>query len=221
MSTIVREPDGRILMITKGADSVIYQRLRRDHPEELKQATFRDLEAFANAGLRTLCIAYRYLDETEYVEWARIHDEASASLTDRDDAIDEANEKIEVDLTLLGATALEDKLQVGVPEAIETLHRAGIKLWILTGDKLQTAIEIGFSCNLLTSDMEIMIISADHETGTRAQLEAACNKIAAAGRPVVVEEPAKRPRRQGAQEPTHCGAHRAGTQGRLRGGHRW
>lgn len=189
MSVIVREPDGRLLMICKGADSVIYQRLRADHPEELKQATFRDLEAFANAGLRTLCIAYRYLDEAEYMEWARIHDEASASLTDRDEAIDEANEKIEVNLTLLGATALEDKLQVGVPEAIETLHKAGIKLWILTGDKLQTAIEIGFSCNLLTSDMEIMIISADHETGTRAQLEAACNKIAAAGRPVVVEEP--------------------------------
>ncbi|CBQ73630.1 related to DNF2-Non-essential P-type ATPase [Sporisorium reilianum SRZ2] len=192
MSIIVREADGRILMITKGADSVIYQRLRADHPEELKQATFHDLEAFANAGLRTLCIAYRYLDEAEYLEWARIHDEASASLTDRDEAIDEANEKIEVDLTLLGATALEDKLQVGVPEAIETLHRASIKLWILTGDKLQTAIEIGFSCNLLTSDMEIMIISADHETGTRAQLEAACNKIAAAGRPVVVEEPSSR-----------------------------
>ncbi|SNX85013.1 related to DNF2 - Non-essential P-type ATPase [Melanopsichium pennsylvanicum] len=192
MSTIVREPDGRILMITKGADSVIYQRLRADHSEDLKQSTFHDLEAFANAGLRTLCIAYRYLDEAEYMEWAHIHDEASAALTDRDEAIDEANEKIEVNLTLLGATALEDKLQVGVPEAIETLHKAGIKLWILTGDKLQTAIEIGFSCNLLTSDMEIMIISADHETGTRAQLEAACNKIAAAGRPVVVEEPATR-----------------------------
>ncbi len=192
MSVIIREADGRILMITKGADSVIYQRLRADHPEQLKQSTFHDLETFANAGLRTLCIAYRYLDEAEYMEWARIHDEASASLTDRDEAIDEANEKIEVNLTLLGATALEDKLQVGVPEAIETLHRAGIKLWILTGDKLQTAIEIGFSCNLLTSDMEIMIISADHETGTRAQLEAACNKIAAAGRPVVVEEPAAR-----------------------------
>ncbi|PWZ00177.1 phospholipid-translocating P-type ATPase [Testicularia cyperi] len=190
MSVIVREPDGRILMITKGADSVIYQRLRKDHPEQLKQTTFKDLENFANAGLRTLCIAYRYLSETEYLEWARLHDEASASLTDRDEAVDEANEKIEVDLTLLGATALEDKLQVGVPEAIATLHKAGIKLWILTGDKLQTAIEIGFSCNLLTSDMEIMIISADHEAGTRAQIEAACNKIAAAGRPVVVEEPA-------------------------------
>lgn len=191
MSVIVREPDGRILMICKGADSVIYQRLRADHPQELQESTQRDLEDFANAGLRTLCIAYRYLDEGEFTDWARVYDEAAASLTDRDEAIDQAAEEIEHDLTLLGATALEDKLQVGVPDAIEMLHKAGIKLWILTGDKLQTAIEIGFSCNLLSSEMEIMIISADHEQGTRAQIEAACNKIASAGRPVVVEEPVK------------------------------
>ncbi|PWN49110.1 phospholipid-translocating P-type ATPase [Violaceomyces palustris] len=191
MSVIVREPEGRILMITKGADSVIYQRLREDHPQELKMKTQKDLEDFANAGLRTLCIAYRYLEEGEFAEWARLHDEAAASLTDRDEAIDAVAERIEVGLTLLGATALEDKLQKGVPESIATLRQAGIKLWILTGDKLQTAIEIGFSCNLLSSDMEIMIISADHEQGTRAQLEAACNKIAAAGRPVVIEEPGK------------------------------
>jgi phospholipid-translocating ATPase len=186
MSIIVRDIEGRILLICKGADSVIYQKLRPDHPEELKKTTQKDLEDFANAGLRTLCIAQRYLEEGEYLEWSRLHDEAAASLTDRDDAIDEACEQIEHSLTLLGATALEDKLQVGVPETIEKLHQAGIKLWILTGDKLQTAIEIGFSCNLLSSDMEIMIISADHEQGTRAQLEAACNKIAASGRPVVV-----------------------------------
>lgn len=186
MSIIARDPEGKLLLICKGADSVIYQRLRPDHPEELKRTTQRDLEDFANAGLRTLCIAYRYLQEGEYLEWSKIHDEAANSLTDRDDNVDEACEKIEHTLTLMGATALEDKLQVGVPEAIEKLHQAGIKLWILTGDKLQTAIEIGFSCNLLSSDMEIMIISADHEQGTRAQLEAACNKIAASGRPVVV-----------------------------------
>lgn len=186
MSVIVREPDGRILMISKGADSVIYQRLTANHDEELKSRTQKDLEDFANAGLRTLCIAYRYLDEGEYLEWAKLHDEAAASLQDRDEAIDEVCERIEHDLTLMGATALEDKLQVGVPETIEKLHQAGIKLWILTGDKLQTAIEIGFSCNLLSSNMEIMIISADHEQGARAQLEAACNKIAASGRPIVV-----------------------------------
>jgi phospholipid-translocating ATPase len=192
MSVIVREPDGRILMICKGADSVINQRLRRDHDARLKEQTQRDLEDFANAGLRTLCIAYRYLEEREYAEWARIHDEAAASIVDRDDLIDEASEKIEINLTLLGATALEDKLQVGVPETIEKLHQAGIKLWILTGDKLQTAIEIGFSCNLLSTNMEIMIISADHEAGTRTMIEAACNKIAAAGRPVVIEKTERR-----------------------------
>lgn len=186
MSIIVRDHEGRILLICKGADSVIYQRLRSDHPAELKQTTQRDLEDFANAGLRTLCIAQRYLNEREYLDWSKLYDEAAASLTDRDDAIDEVSEQIEHSLTLLGATALEDKLQVGVPEAIEKLHQAGIKLWILTGDKLQTAIEIGFSCNLLNTDMETMIISADHEQGARAQLEAACNKIAASGRPVIV-----------------------------------
>ncbi|KAL9933492.1 hypothetical protein V8E36_007668 [Tilletia maclaganii] len=191
MSTIVRDREGRLLMICKGADSVIYARLRSDHPRELMETTQRDLEDFANAGLRTLCIAYRYLDETEYRDWARIYDAAAASLTDRDEAVDAACEEIEVNLTLLGATALEDKLQVGVPEAIELLHRAGIKLWILTGDKLQTAIEIGFSCNLLSSSMDIMILSADHEHGTKVQIEAACNKIAAAGRPVLIEGQSK------------------------------
>ncbi|KAK0556666.1 phospholipid transporting ATPase [Tilletia horrida] len=191
MSVIVRDRDGRILMICKGADSVIYARLREDHPKELMESTQRDLEDFANAGLRTLCIAYRYLDEEEFRDWARVYDAAATSLTDRDDAIDAACEGIEVNLTLLGATALEDKLQAGVPEAIQLLHEAGIKLWILTGDKLQTAIEIGFSCNLLSSSMEIMIISADHEHGTRVQIEAACNKIAAAGRPVLIEDESK------------------------------
>ena len=52
---------------------------------------------------------------------------------EREDEIDKACDEIERDLEILGATALEDKLQEGVPEAIETLHQAGIKLWILTG----------------------------------------------------------------------------------------
>ena len=92
--------------------------------------------------------------------------------------MDKANEQIEHSLHILGATALEDKLQEGVPQAIETLHQAGIKLWILTGDKLQTAIEIGFSCNLLKQDMDILIISAETEEETRAKVEAGVNKIA-------------------------------------------
>ena len=142
MSVLVRNPQGQVILYTKGADSVIYERLTADHDPELKAKTSRDMEAFANGGLRTLCIAYRYVSEEEYTRWQSVYDAATTS-ADRDTEIDKANAMIEHSLTILGATALEDKLQEGVPEAIETLHQAGIKLWILTGDKIQTAIEIG------------------------------------------------------------------------------
>ncbi|KZO97443.1 phospholipid-translocating P-type ATPase [Calocera viscosa TUFC12733] len=178
MSVIVRNPEGQIVLYCKGADSVIYERLAKDHNQELKDATHRDLDTFANGGLRTLCLAYRYLSEDEYASWLRVSEEAAAAVDDRDDKIEEANEQIEHSLTVLGATALEDKLQEGVPDAIELLHKAGIKLWILTGDKLQTAIEIGFSCNLLTNLMEVMIISADSASEARNQIEGGLNKIA-------------------------------------------
>ncbi|KAG8839086.1 hypothetical protein FRC18_000965 [Serendipita sp. 400] len=178
MSVIVRNPEGKIVLYCKGADSVIYARLASDHDPALKEATARDMEAFANAGLRTLCISYRYLSEEEYLNWSRQHDVASSATENREEEIDKVNEKVEHSLNILGATALEDKLQEGVPDAIETLHQAGIKLWILTGDKVQTAIEIGFSCNLLKSDMEIMILAADSLDDARNKVEAALNKLA-------------------------------------------
>jgi phospholipid-translocating ATPase len=143
MSVIARNPEGKIVLYCKGADSVIYERLAADHDPVLKERTAKDMEAFANGGLRTLCISYRYMEEEEYLTWSRKYDEASSAIKDRDEEIDKANELVERDLLILGATALEDKLQEGVPEAIEMLHSAGIKLWILTGDKVQTAIEIG------------------------------------------------------------------------------
>ncbi|KAH9846917.1 phospholipid-translocating P-type ATPase [Lenzites betulinus] len=178
MSVVVRNPQGQIVLYCKGADSVIYERLAANHDPELKAATARDMEAFANGGLRTLCIAYRYLTEQEYIDWSRAYEAATNAIDDRDEEIDKANDLVEHSLQILGATALEDKLQEGVPEAIETLHKAGIKLWILTGDKVQTAIEIGFSCNLLKNDMEIMILSADSHESTRLQIEGGLNKIA-------------------------------------------
>ncbi|KAL5521166.1 hypothetical protein ACEPAG_9088 [Sanghuangporus baumii] len=178
MSVVVRNAEGRLVLYTKGADSVIYARLAADQDPELKAKTQKDMEDFANGGLRTLCIAYRYLGEEEYADWVKAYDAAAASATDREEAIGEACEQIEHSLYILGATALEDKLQEGVPDAIEMLHRAGIKLWILTGDKVQTAIEIGYSCNLLKPDMDVMIISATSKDEARSKIEAGLNKIA-------------------------------------------
>ena len=178
MSVIVRSPEGRIILYTKGADSVIYARLAANHDPVLKEKTQKDMEDFANGGLRTLCIAYRYLSEEEYADWAKIYDAAASSVKDRDEAIEQAAEQLEHSLHILGATALEDKLQEGVPVAIETLHKAGIKLWILTGDKVQTAIEIGYSCNLLKQDMDVMIITATSREEARSKIEAGLNKLA-------------------------------------------
>jgi phospholipid-translocating ATPase len=133
MSVVMRSPDGRLILYCKGADSVIYARLAKDHDPVLKDQTSKDMEMFANSGLRTLCIAYRWLEEEEYLNWSRTYDAATNAIENRDEEIDKANELMEHSLYILGATALEDKLQEGVPEAIEMLHRAGIKLWILTG----------------------------------------------------------------------------------------
>ncbi|KAK7023178.1 P-type phospholipid transporter [Favolaschia claudopus] len=192
MSTIYRAPDGRLVMYCKGADSVMYARLAPDHDPVLKESTRRDMEAFANSGLRTLCVAWKLVSQEEYSQWGRVYDEASNRTEGRDEAMEAACELIEQNFTILGATALEDKLQEGVPDAIETLHRAGIKLWILTGDKLQTAIEIGFSCNLLKPDMDLMILSADSPQQARSMIEAGLNKISS-----VLGPPSMDPRKRG------------------------
>jgi phospholipid-translocating ATPase len=163
MSAIVKMPDGKIVLFCKGADSVIYSRLKRGEQQELRRQTAEHLEMFAREGLRTLCIAQRELDEKEYIAWRTEHDLAATALEGREEKLEEVADRIEQDLTLLGGTAIEDRLQDGVPATIELLGDAGIKLWVLTGDKVETAINIGFSCNLLNNDMELIRLKADED----------------------------------------------------------
>ncbi|EED14974.1 phospholipid-transporting ATPase (DRS2), putative [Talaromyces stipitatus ATCC 10500] len=122
---------------------------------------FQHLNDFATEGLRTLMYASRFLDESTYTEWKQAYHEASTSLVDRQEKIEKVGEQIETQLELVGATAIEDKLQKGVPEAIDKLRRANIKLWMLTGDKRETAINIGHSCRLVKEYSEVIIL--DHE----------------------------------------------------------
>lgn len=156
MSAIIRLPDGRIVLYCKGADSVIYARLKRGEQQDLRRETAEHLELFAREGLRTLCIAKRYLTEQEYIQWQKEHQLASTALDEREEKMEAVADVIEQDLTLIGGTAIEDRLQDGVPDTIALLADGGIKLWVLTGDKVETAINIGFSCNLLNNDMELI-----------------------------------------------------------------
>lgn len=166
MSAIVRLPDGRIVLYCKGADSVIYARLKRGEQQELRRETAEHLELFAREGLRTLCIAKRYLSEQEYIAWQKEHQAAATALEEREEKLEVVADLIEQELTLLGGTAIEDRLQDGVPDTIALLADGGIKLWVLTGDKVETAINIGFSCNLLSNDMEMIRLQAiEDESG--------------------------------------------------------
>uniref|UniRef100_A0A5F8H0G3 Phospholipid-transporting ATPase n=1 Tax=Monodelphis domestica TaxID=13616 RepID=A0A5F8H0G3_MONDO len=119
-----------------------------------------DTFEFGGEGLRTLAIAYRDLNEEYFKEWFKLLEEANREFDKRDECIAAAYEEIEKDMMLLGATAIEDKLQDGVIETIASLSLANIKIWVLTGDKQETAMNIGYSCNMLTDDMnEVFIIS--------------------------------------------------------------
>ncbi|NXP66664.1 AT8B1 ATPase, partial [Chloropsis cyanopogon] len=153
MSVIVRESGGTIRLYCKGADTVIFERL---HPKNVKrEATEEALDVFANETLRTLCLCYRDISQDEFDAWNKKFVEASLATSHRDEALDKVYEEIEKDLILLGATAIEDKLQDGVPETISRLSKADIKIWVLTGDKKETAENIGFSCELLTEETAI------------------------------------------------------------------
>ncbi|WVF70430.1 hypothetical protein IAT40_005220 [Kwoniella sp. CBS 6097] len=161
MSVILRklDEDGRIFLLTKGADNIIFERLAKDSTQaELRQKTDQDLQYFASEGLRTLCLAYRVLDPHEYETWARDYHNATVALQDREERVEEVSSSIETNLVLLGATAIEDKLQDGVPETITDLKRAGIKVWVATGDKLETAVAIGYTTNLLTPQTNLIVV---------------------------------------------------------------
>ncbi|KAJ5669043.1 phospholipid-transporting ATPase [Penicillium macrosclerotiorum] len=170
MSTIFRCPDGKVRIYCKGADTVIFERLMKDPP--FKDETIQHLEEYASDGLRTLCLAMREVPDDEFQQWYQIFDKANTTVGgNRAEELDKAAELIERDFYLLGATAIEDRLQDGVPDTIHTLQTAGIKIWVLTGDRQETAINIGMSCKLISEDMSLVVINKESTEETRQALQ--------------------------------------------------
>ncbi|XP_038259336.1 LOW QUALITY PROTEIN: phospholipid-transporting ATPase ID-like [Dermochelys coriacea] len=177
MSVIVRSPEGDLTLYCKGADTIVYE-LLHSSCGPLKEETMEHLNEFAGEGLRTLVVAYKNLQEDYFEEWHKRHHEASTALDGREEKLSELYEEIEKDLMLLGATAIEDKLQDGVPQTIETLTKAHIKIWVLTGDKQETAVNIGYSCNMLHDDMEdVFIIEGNTSEDVLNELRTARKKM--------------------------------------------
>nr|GEZ31773.1 probable phospholipid-transporting ATPase 4 [Tanacetum cinerariifolium] len=147
MSVIVKDETGQILLLCKGADSIIFDRLAKNG-RVYEEATTKHLNDYGEAGLRTLALAYKKLDESDYAAWNEEFMKAKTSIGgDRDGMLERVSDMMEKDLILVGATAVEDKLQPG--------------LWVLTGDKMETAINIGFACSLLRQGMKQICISTN------------------------------------------------------------
>ncbi|KNC56496.1 uncharacterized protein AMSG_11503, partial [Thecamonas trahens ATCC 50062] len=191
MSAVVREPSGRIVVYTKGADSVLTPLLADSaNNARLLDATNSHVTAMSTMGLRTLLVASRELDPEWYAAWSSRHAAAEAAMADRAAHVAASALELERELVLLGATAIEDRLQDEVPETVAALRAAGCKVWVLTGDKQETAINIGYSAALLTQDMQTFRLnasSADETAGLLAHYAAVASRSGDHPRGVVVD----------------------------------
>uniref|UniRef100_H0UUX6 Phospholipid-transporting ATPase n=1 Tax=Cavia porcellus TaxID=10141 RepID=H0UUX6_CAVPO len=152
MSVIVKTPGGDILLFCKGADSAVFPRVH-NHEIELTKA---HVERNAMDGYRTLCVAFKEIAPDDYERIDRQLIEAKMALQDREEKLEKVFDDIETNMNLIGATSVEDKLQDQAAETIEALHAAGLKVWVLTGDKMETAKSTCYACRLFQTSTELL-----------------------------------------------------------------
>jgi len=212
MSILLRSPPefgGCAILFCKGADSAMLdpdvsassQTLTREKNEQEGAYTSKDnpegdsewemaqtlgieshLGEFASEGLRTLVLGVRFLTDEQCSDWLVKYAAAASAIKGREEKLTEVAFEIERELHIVGATAIEDKLQDGVPDTIATLAKAGINLWVLTGDKRETAIEIGYSTKVLTQKMHLTQMSDQGEQFVRAQCAMEFMRLVKAGK---------------------------------------
>ncbi|CAJ1365404.1 unnamed protein product [Effrenium voratum] len=142
--------------------------------EENKQqkklkAAKEQLRHFSTHGLRTLVCGYRVLPDAEAECYIKRYGEARGTFFNRDELMAKVMDEMERDLDLLGITAVEDKIQIGVPETVKMLLDGGIRVWMLTGDCVETAVNIGSICRLVNKDCRMYYLTS--EDGADQSLE--------------------------------------------------
>uniref|UniRef100_A0A1Q3G1B2 Phospholipid-transporting ATPase n=2 Tax=Culex tarsalis TaxID=7177 RepID=A0A1Q3G1B2_CULTA len=182
MSVVVRKTGTQdVVLYTKGADSSIMSSLAPCAPNSeeyrLREQTQHQLNLYARQGLRVLVMAKRHLDATDFSEWYSKHQECELSMENREKKIRESFSLLERNLTLLGTTGIEDRLQEGVPEAIASLIQSGIVIWVLTGDKTETAINVAYSARLFSPQMDILRLTARSRDSAEACINFYLNEV--------------------------------------------
>ncbi|XP_038631915.1 phospholipid-transporting ATPase IG isoform X1 [Scyliorhinus canicula] len=184
MSVIVKESSGKIFLYCKGADSSIFPKVKAGKQDEIKL----HVERSAVDGLRTLCVAYKELTQDEYDQISAQLHEAKMALKDRDKKLADVYDDIEIDLHLIGATAVEDKLQDQAAETVEALHSAGMSVWVLTGDKMETALATCFACRLFHTNMKLLELTTKNIQEFKARNEAKVHELLLELHKVVVQD---------------------------------
>ena len=160
MSIIIKDKD-TIKLYSKGADTEILKRLSKRANEKYINQSKKYIDYFSQFGYRTLLVGMKIIEPAVYEEWNVRYRAAALDFKHKKENLEELQNEIEENLHLIGATIVEDKLQDQVPETIRDLRLAGIKIWMLTGDKFSTALNIGLSCNLISNDMKIFKIRGE------------------------------------------------------------
>ncbi|XP_018306223.1 probable phospholipid-transporting ATPase IF [Mycetomoellerius zeteki] len=153
MSVIVKDSSGDIWLYCKGADSAVMPLITKGETRK----TNAHVVDFSMRGLRTLVVAYKKMNQSEYENLMHNVEQARQIIgAERETRITRAYNLMESGLTLLGVTAVEDRLQDKVQETLECLRVAGIKIWVLTGDKAETAENIAFLCGHFKKGTEVL-----------------------------------------------------------------
>ncbi|XP_062250513.1 phospholipid-transporting ATPase VB isoform X2 [Platichthys flesus] len=171
MSVLVRHPITReCVLYTKGADYAIMELLSTPYAEHLSGSqkniaadTQHHLDCYAKEGLRTLCITKKVVSDKVYESWSLNRQRAQAAIENREELLMETAVQLETNLSLLGATGIEDRLQENVPDTIVALREAGIQVWVLTGDKPETAVNISYACRLLEEEDLVINMSCKNK----------------------------------------------------------
>uniref|UniRef100_UPI0037E9513F phospholipid-transporting ATPase VB n=1 Tax=Semicossyphus pulcher TaxID=241346 RepID=UPI0037E9513F len=185
MSVLVRHPiTNELVLYTKGADYAIMELLGTPYAENISEKqkniaadTQHHLDGYAKNGLRTLCFTKKVVSEKMYESWSVNRQRALAAIESREELVMDSAVQLETNLSLLGATGIEDRLQESVPDTIVALRDAGIQVWVLTGDKPETAVNIGYACRLLEEEDLVINMSCKNKLACISILDCTLEEV--------------------------------------------
>ena len=148
---------GHIIYYLKGAENVMLKFVKKEYISYISE----NAENLATKGLRTLVLTQKIISQEDFDNWNKEYNEALSSMENRKEKIAQTISKLENNMEFLCVTGVEDLLQDEVASTIDNLRNAGMKIWMLTGDKVETATCISISAGIKAKNQKIYTIKSD------------------------------------------------------------